>query len=76
LDQQASAARFHGHHDEQASAAEIIPQSSYQGITQPQRMSPLSSYQVVAQPSRMSTPVVQMPGSRQAPPMYIPDPVQ
>ena len=44
-----------------ASAVAVQPQHAHQGLLQPQRMSP---------------PVVPMPGSRPAPPLYIPDPIQ
>ena len=64
-----------------SSAAAVQQQHSHHVFSQPSIASavavqPQHAHQGISQPQRMFTPVVPMPGSRQAPPLYIPDPEQ
>ena len=63
------------------SAVPFNQQNLYQHVSQPSGASavvfqPQHVHPGLLQPQRMSSPVVPMPGSRPAPPVYIPDPLQ
>ena len=63
------------------SAVPFNQQNLYQHVSQPSGASavvfqPQLAHPGLLQPLRMSSPVVPMPGSRPAPPVYIPDPLQ
>ena len=63
------------------SAIPFSQQNLYQHVSQPSGSSaavfqPQLAHPSFSQPQRMSSPVVPMPGSRQPPPVYIPDPLQ
>ena len=63
------------------SAVPFNQQNLYQHVSQPSGASavvfqPQHAHPGLLQPQRMSSPVVPMPGSRPAPPVYIPDPLQ